>query len=100
MTPRQKLKAEEKKKKKYYQCGGKCYTCGDQVRLDACQFAHKIAKSKANYSKYGKEVIDHILNGEITCAKQFGRCNDAVNIGNNPGKTADILVEIYKDLEK
>jgi len=97
MTDRQRLEAGEKKKTKYFQSNGKCFTCGKPVRLDNCQFAHKIAKSKANYSKYGKEIIDHILNGEITCSDKFGRCNDAVNIGNNPGKVLDVLSEIAKE---
>lgn len=98
MTERQRVDVWEKKQIKYYQNDGLCFICGKLLRLDNCQFAHKIAKTKANYSKYGKEVIDHIKNGEITCSDKFGRCNDACNIGNNPGKVLDLVTEIAKEI--
>ena len=97
MTNRAGIDAEEKKMKKYTECQGKCFTCNKPVPWEESQWAHKIAKSKANYSKYGKGVIDHFENGEITCSDNFGRCNSACNIGNNPGKVLEVLERIAEE---
>lgn len=94
MTAREKLEAEEKKIRIYFQAGGRCKICGNPVSMSEAQLAHKIAKSRQNIKHYGKEVIFHPKNMILTCGDKFGRCNDSVNIGFNTGKIAELLKEI------
>lgn len=97
MTAREKLEAEEKKKRIYYMKGGTCEVCGKVIPYAEAQLAHRIAKTRPNIKKYGKNVINHPLNLALTCSDRFGRCNDACNIGNNPVKVAKLLGEILND---
>ena len=55
----------------------------------ASQISHRIAKTKVNYKKYGKDIIDHNINLVSACCLE---CNDSFNIGNNPGK-CNLLIE-------
>ena len=96
MTGREKLEAEDKKKRIYFQRGGRCKICGNPVPMSEAQLAHGIANTKPNIKKYGKEVIHHEKNLSLTCGNKFGRCNDACNIGNNPGKVLDLLEDISR----
>ena len=75
----------------YSRDGGRCQTCGEMVDINAFQVAHRIANTKANRSRFGARIIDHLLNKATT---HPGRCNDAQNIGNNPGKCAELVRRI------
>ena len=75
----------------YSRDGGRCQSCGEMVDINAFQVAHKICNSKAMRHKYGDCIIDHRLNKATTHA---GRCNDRQNIGNNPGKCAELVRQI------
>lgn len=66
-------------------CGGSIYQYGTP------QFAHKIAYTKANLSRYGKFFVNHYLNGEYVCS--LG-CNDAMNCGFNEGKVLGLMADI------
>lgn len=57
-----------------------CQSCGKP----ASQISHRIAKTKVNYKKYGKDIIDHNINLVSACCLE---CNDSFNIGNNPWKS-------------
>ena len=92
MTEREKFEANEKKEKIYNARGGVCEFCRKSVTLAESQMAHRI--SKGLVKKYGKEIIHHPLNLALTCGDKLGRCNDAVNITNNPGATEKLLAEI------
>jgi hypothetical protein len=61
------------------------------VDINSFTVAHKICNSKAMRHKYGDRVIDHRLNKATT---HPWRCNDAQNIGNNPGKCAELIRRI------
>lgn len=75
----------------YSRDGGRCQSCGEMADINLFTVAHKIADTKAFRHKYGARVIDHRLNKATTHA---GRCNDAQNIGNNPGKCAELVRRI------
>jgi len=66
------------------------YTC-QKCKLPATQIGHRIARTKVNYKKYGKEIIDHNMNMCASCSV----CNSSFNIGNNPGK-CKILSDLIK----
>lgn len=53
----------------------RCQRCG----APAVHLAHKIAQTKANIKKFGKEVIHHPLNLVSVCTNSG--CNDWFNIG-------------------
>lgn len=71
---------------------GQCAVCGDLLG-NTPQYAHRIANTKANRDKFGALVIDHTLNGEYVCSL---RCNDALNIGNNPAECFNLIEKIIK----
>ena len=75
----------------YSRDGGRCQSCGEMVDINAFQVAHKIANTKANRKRFGSHIIDHRLNKATTHA---GQCNSAMNIGNNPGKCAELIRRI------
>jgi hypothetical protein len=75
----------------YYRDNGICQTCGLPVEWVKAQAAHCIANTKANRQKYGDYIIDHALNRKLT---HGGGCNDAQNIGNNPGKCNELVLQI------
>ena len=71
--------------------GGVCEVCGRPLRDGQPQGAHRIGNTKANRAKWGSWIIDHTLNGEYVCSL---KCNDAMNIGNNPRKCYDLVQRI------
>lgn len=71
--------------------GGVCQVCGLPLIQGKPQMAHRIADTKANRAKWGNWVIDHYLNVAMTCSL---KCNDACNIGNNPGACLRLINEI------
>ena len=71
--------------------GGVCEVCGKPLTRSTWQGAHRIANTKTNRVKYGSFVIDHPLNIAIVCSL---KCNDACNIGNNPGKSMELVKKI------
>lgn len=69
-----------------------CPVCGGYIhRYGRPQYAHKIANTVANRRKWGSFIIDHPLNGVYVCSM---KCNDACNIGFNPGAVLDLIAEI------
>lgn len=72
-------------------CGGVCEICGKQLTNSMWQGAHRIANTKANREKWGTWIIDHPKNIAIVCSL---KCNDACNIGNNPGECLDLVARI------
>jgi hypothetical protein len=53
------------------------YTC-QQCGKPACHIAHRLSKSKENYKKFGKDIIDSNINLVSVCSLT---CNDSCNIG-------------------
>ena len=98
MTPREKFKADEKKLQIYIMRCAVCEVCGKAILFSEAQLAHRIAKSKPNLKEYGKEIIHHPKNLVLTCGDKMGRCNDSVNIGNNPMAVAELVERIREDL--
>jgi len=83
MTALEKLEANERKE---YEIAtqGICPVCGRSLRAGIPQYAHKIAKTKANITRYGKEVIE---------------CNSACNVGGKP-KEAERLAAYIREMIK
>ena len=52
-----------------------CEVCGEPLRRHTCQLAHRVAKSKMNVKKYGKEFIHSDTNTALVCGL---RCNAGV----------------------
>ena len=75
MTSKEKFDAEEKKERILQKAGYQCRSCGKP----AVSLAHRIAQTKSNLKKYGKEIIHHEYNLAAVCERQA--CNDAFNIG-------------------
>lgn len=59
----------------------------------ATQMAHRICRSKTNYSIYGKEIIDHNINIVSVCCVEH---NDRYNIGNKT-RIANKLAEYIRN---
>ena len=91
MKERYKFYANEEKSRILQEAGYACVHCGGR----AVNLAHKIAKTKANLSKFGAEVIHHKFNLAAVCEKP--RCNDAQNIGNKPFEVSQLVDRITKD---
>lgn len=70
---------------------GLCAVCGKPLNQGQAQYAHKIANTKTNRSKYGSFVIDHTLNGAMVCSLS---CNQAMNIGFNRGAVLNLIADI------
>lgn len=88
------LAAQEEREAIYTRDRGICQTCGKPVAYGEFQLAHRIAETKANIKRLGWDVINHPLNKRTT---HPGRCNDAVNCGNNPVKCAEIVEKIEEE---
>lgn len=71
--------------------GGVCAVCGKPLNQGAPQYAHKIANTKANRSKYGSFIIDSPLNGAYVCS--LG-CNQNMNIAQNKGAVLCLIADI------
>ena len=68
----------EKAQYLYNKQGGRCASCNKiLLASDKMELAHKIPAYKFNYSEYGEEVIDHVLNLGLT---HDGKCNDKQNL--------------------
>jgi len=73
----------------------RCRSCRLSVyRSGFPQIAHRIANTKANVKRYGKEVIDHPLNLAAACSLS---CNAKMNIGFKT-READELAEKIRNL--
>jgi hypothetical protein len=95
MTALEKLEANERKE---YEIAtqGICPVCGRSLRAGIPQYAHKIAKTKANITRYGKEVINHRYNMVLVCSLE---CNSACNVGGKP-KEAERLAAYIREMIK
>lgn len=87
MTEKQKEQREQAIGRAY----GVCYVCKKPLAGTAVQYAHRIANTKTNRSKYGSFIIDHTLNGEMVCSL---KCNQSLNIGFDKGKCLDLIATI------
>ena len=79
--------------------GGRCASCGKILTADdKMELAHKIPAYKFNYSEYGEDVIDHVLNLGLT---HSGKCNDNQNLSlaAHPMEGKALIKEIRKDIE-
>ena len=71
--------------------GGVCEVCGRPLIDGQPQGAHRIANTKTNRFLWGANVIDHPLNMAMTCSL---KCNQAANIGQNPGECWKLVKKI------
>ena len=69
MTGSEKQDAIDLKYEMYSKAKGKCFYCNKQLTIYESQLAHKIPKHKKYLKLYGKEIIHHPLNMEISCVK-------------------------------
>ena len=96
MTAKEKLEANEKKIQIYNARNGTCEVCSKIISQSEAQLAHRICKSKPNLKKYGADIIHHRLNLVLTCSDKFNRCNDSVNISNDPMAVTALLEKIQE----
>lgn len=73
-----------------------CQHCGDPVTLTGkqAQIAHLIPNTISAKKRYGGDVIDHPLNVVLTCSL---RCNNAVQLSNNPEACAIIARKVKNE---
>ena len=64
------------------------------------QAAHRVADSKRNRAKYGKDVLDHDLAKGLVCRELHGGCdcNAALLLDGKPGTAAALVREIRERL--
>ena len=77
--------------------GWLCQQCGQSVTLQGGQLAHKIANTKCNKKKYGKDIINHSLNLVLTCSLE---CNAKCNIGNRPERCKELVIKIRDNINE
>ena len=96
MTGREKLDAEERKQRMYYDQNCECYFCHKPLRYSQAEFAHCIPNTKGYIKKYGIEVIHNKKNGRITCHG----CNHKALLDpkTNPVPATELVAEIENDL--
>lgn len=86
--------AEKKQRSLVYATsGGVCEICGRPLVDGQPQGAHRIANTKTNRFLWGANVIDHPLNMAATCSLS---CNQAANIGQNPGECWKLVKKIVE----
>lgn len=99
MNAREKLDAEDRRQELFAKAWFKCQHCGGSIYAHGTpQLAHRIAKTKSNLKKYGPLVIHHTRNLAVVC--QVEPCNSAMNIGNNPGATMELVALIESDIKE
>lgn len=67
MTQLEKLEANEEKERRHRKASGRCFHCGKEITLSESELAHKIPAHKKYIKKYGREIIYHELNMDLTC---------------------------------
>ena len=70
---------------------GTCAICGKPLNNGAPQYAHKIANTKTNRTKYGSFIIDNPMNGAYVCS--LG-CNQSMNIAHDKGAVLCLIADI------
>ena len=89
MTERQQLEFRDFKLALYFKRGGVCEVCGKFVKPDNWQIGHRI--SQGYVKTFGPRMIHHELNCAVTCDL---KCNQKVDITNNPAEVAKLLTRI------
>jgi len=75
-----------------YSCSnGVCAVCGKPLNEGQPQYAHRIANTKTNRTKYGTFIIDNPMNGVYVCSL---RCNQSVNIAFDKGAVLKLIADI------
>ena len=72
-----------------------CEVCSEPLRAYTCQLAHRVAKSKMNLKKYGKEFIHSDTNTALVCGL---KCNSSVLVRGS--EAIKQLIEKYEQEEK
>ena len=93
MTGKDKFDANEKKEQILLKAGYQCRSCGKP----AMSLAHRIAQTKSNLKKYGKEIIHHEYNLVAVCERQA--CNDYFNVGGNLMRDS-IVARIRREIKE
>lgn len=88
MTEKQKEQRKLAKARSF----GFCFVCSKNLGSTS-QYAHRIANTIQNRSKYGDLIIDHTLNGEYVCSLE---CNSNMNIGNKPIECLKLIQKIVE----
>ena len=97
MSERERMETYEQRLEIYNRDEGICRYCGEPVSVHEFQVAHIIANTVWANKKYGKGVIDHPMNKACT---HPGKCNDLVQITNNPVAREELADKIRDELLK
>ena len=84
-------KQKQQRMTAYSMSGGTCAICGKPLNNGAPQYAHKIANTKTNRTKYGSFIIDNPMNGAYVCS--LG-CNQSMNIAHDKGAVLCLIADI------
>jgi len=85
---------QEMKARKLSEQNGRCAGCGELFKVsDKIELAHKIPQRRWTIKKYGKEIIHHELNMELT---HSGDCNSAVQMSPNKTELIEAHVEAIR----
>lgn len=88
-------KIQELKEKKMISQRGVCAGCGKEFRIgDTLELAHRIPQRKYLIKLYGKDILHHELNMELT---HSGYCNSAVQLSPNKTMLVETLVEKIRE---
>jgi hypothetical protein len=72
----------------------RCASCNKKFKAgDKIELAHKVKAGKYNYKKYGKGIIDHVIN---LAATHPGKCNDKQNMSRaaHPIEAEKLIINI------
>ena len=95
MNNRDKFYANERREAIFQRDGYTCRICGLPIRQHGTpQLAHRIAQTKANIKRYGKEVIHHDDNLWSTCSLE---CNARAMV--NHSEAEELAESIRRQME-
>jgi 5-methylcytosine-specific restriction endonuclease McrA len=85
--------AEQKKRRKFVEAGGKCHYCKHPFTdISQSQMAHRIIQGYREV--YGTAIVDHYLNFRLTC----GDCNSKAIVWPDTQSGRDLIREISEAL--
>ena len=96
MTLEESYKITKMKRNKYDEQDGKCHICGIAFKIgDKVELAHKIPQRVWIIAKYGKEIIHHEMNMDLT---HSGICNSRNQINPESLEAKELIEKIRSEI--
>jgi 5-methylcytosine-specific restriction endonuclease McrA len=96
MTNLEKIEADEAKQQRIQDNNYCCEVCGKRFGASSLQLAHKVAASKSNIKKFGREVMYHKDMMVLTCPDDNSRV--LINIASNPLEAMELINSIKNSI--